>query len=116
MVAGYFSLALSTLVVGKLAFRRYVSGVILAIVAITMLIIFTTLYVYYTPPLRTIIEGVQGRYFLPMTVLFLATTAALVPKLRIDPAGRDTAKILLLCLAVFCFTLSMWRYGLAIVT
>jgi uncharacterized membrane protein len=116
MIAGYFSLALSTLVAGKLAIRRYVSGAILAIVATTMLIVFTTLYVYYTPPLRTIIEGVQGRYFLPLTVLFLAAFSALLPKLRIDLEGRDTAKVLLVCLAVFCFTLSMWRYGLAIVT
>lgn len=114
MVAGYLSLGLSTLLAGKLEIRRHVSSAILAIVAITTLIIFTTLYVYYTLPMHTIVEGVQGRYFLPLTILFLAAMAALLSKLRIDPAGRNTAKTVLVGLAVFCFALSIFRYGLAI--
>lgn len=114
-LAGYMSLGLSLLLAGKTKHQKYVPGAVLAIIGATVLLIFTTLYLYYTSIQNTMVEGVQGRYFLPLAVLFIAAFAAYFPKLRVAREGAATAKVLLAVLITFCFLFSSLRYGLAIV-
>lgn len=116
LVAGYLSLGLSVLVAGKAKLAKYSSLAVLGSVAATALLIFTTLYAYYTVPRNSVVEGVQGRYFLPVTVLLLAGLAMALPKLRVANDGINNAKVLLIVLISSCFLLSILRYGLAITT
>jgi uncharacterized membrane protein len=115
-VAGYLALGLSVLVAGAPKFRRYVSAAILAAVALTVIVIITILYIFYSTPMATTAEAVQGRYFLPITILALAALAGCLPKFRVQSSGATTAKVVLLCLMSFCFLFSILRYGAAITT
>ncbi len=113
-VTGYLSLGLSFLLVGKVKFQKHVSSALLVAVTATALAIFTALYVYYTPPRSTEIQGVQGRYFLPLIILTIPALASLFPNVRIKEEGVDTAKIILVAMMVFCTVFAIYRYGLAI--
>jgi uncharacterized membrane protein len=112
--AGYSALGLSVLLVGKNRFKKYTSGLIMSMIGLTILIIFTTLYIYYSPVKNSEVQGVQGRYFIPVLILAIASLSGLVPKLRIDAKGVATGKIILTVLISLCLVFSIIRYGLAI--
>jgi uncharacterized membrane protein len=54
--------------------------------------IFGTLYLTFTPVGKNIIEGVQGRYFLPLAAPLVMGVAAFVP-IRIQMSERATKNI-----------------------
>lgn len=116
LVAGFLALGLSILLAGEQKFSRFVPRALSAANVLITIIIFTTLYITYTLPKLGDVEGVQGRYFLPITILAIAAIAGAFPKLRIAKDGLTTAKIVLVILIGFCFTFSMYRYGLALTT
>ena len=69
--------------------------------------IFLAMYLYWTPTGNTIIEGVQGRYFLPVLLLLMAM---LTPKKRKIELEDDTiysfiniSMIIYICTLLFSF-------------
>lgn len=72
----------------KLSYKEILFFIIIS--AVVILLIFTSLFVQWTPIGATIIDGVQGRYFLPILILIFMCIA----KLRIKYEGKyDVAKI-----------------------
>jgi uncharacterized membrane protein len=113
-IAGWLGLGLSTLLAGSAKFKKNTAAIVGGLVILVALIIFTTLYIGFTLPMNSVVEGVQGRYFLPLTALLLAAIAIGLPKLRIEKNGLTCAKYILIGLMAFCLLSSVVRYGLAI--
>jgi uncharacterized membrane protein len=113
-VSGFLALGLSVLLAGKTKAKTLVTGSLAIALAIVSLLIFAVLYVAFTVPMNSLVDGVQGRYFLPLTVLLIVLVATTFPKLRISDIGIDTAKATLVILIAFCLISSVIRYGLAI--
>ncbi|MEI9913723.1 MAG: DUF2142 domain-containing protein [Candidatus Saccharibacteria bacterium] len=103
LVSGFLALGLSIVLAGQQKVSRYVPLALAIINLGIILITFTTLYIAYTLPKLGFVEGVQGRYFLPITILSIATVAMAFPKFRISKDGRTNAKIILMILIAFCF-------------
>lgn len=61
---------------------------VLATVAASVAMIYVTLYMSFTPVGYFIIDGVQGRYFVPLAVLGLAVVLRWMPLRLTDAAGR----------------------------
>lgn len=65
---------------------------VLLTIAASVAMIYVTLYMSFTPVGYFIIDGVQGRYFVPLAVLGLAVLLRLVPLRLADAAGRVPAR------------------------
>lgn len=113
-VAGFLALGLSVMLGGINKVKRYIPWALTGAILLVSLLMFTVFYVSFSLPKETLVEGVQGRYFLPMTVLIIATLSSFLPKLKISASGVNNAKYLLLSLTTFCLLLSVLRYGLAL--
>jgi len=113
-ISGFLALGLSVLLAGKTRVKKYIPGILTGFLLLVVLLIFALFYIAFTLPMNSVVEGVQGRYFLPLTVLLIATLAASFPKLRIADSGLDNAKLMLISLSAFCLLFSVIRYGLAI--
>lgn len=114
-VAGFMALGLSVFLSGIIRAKKTTTIALISILIIVVLLIFTVLYVTYSLPRNSYVEGIQGRYFLPITALAIVATAAIFPKLRIKRVGLDTAKLILVSLCTICLLLSGIRYGVAII-
>lgn len=55
----------------KNKFSKYQTVIIVLIILAIIVLVFTSLYIQWTKPTDIIIEGVQGRYFLPILPLIL---------------------------------------------
>jgi hypothetical protein len=75
---------------------------------------FVVFFIAYTPPSKYLVEGLQGRYFIPMTIFIVTAISGLLPNFRVNEKGQDNAKLILISLSAFCLVFSIWRYGLAI--
>ncbi|AYF76531.1 DUF2142 domain-containing protein [Nocardia yunnanensis] len=71
-----------------LAANRTRTWLVLAAVAASVAMIYVTLYMSFTPVGYFIIDGVQGRYFVPLAVLALAVLLRWLPLRLTDAAGR----------------------------
>lgn len=65
---------------------------VLLTIAASVAMIYVTLYMSFTPVGYFIIDGVQGRYFVPLAVLGLAVLLRWVPLRLADAAGRVPAR------------------------
>lgn len=113
-VAAPASAMLAVLAAGALAFglaervrpNRTLLGVTATIVLVSVAAIFGTLYLEWTPVGHHVIEGVQGRYFVPLAVLWFAVLLWLVP-LRLELTrghllrGSELGIIVLVFFALF---------------
>jgi uncharacterized membrane protein len=115
-VTGFLGLGLSGLLAGKAKFEKYIPSMLAAFIAAITLIMLVTFYLAYTPLRDQVIEGMQGRYFLPLTIFGIVAMAMWLPKVRIDKNGLSSAKALLIVLVTFTLVLSIVRYGIAITT
>ncbi|OJF83596.1 hypothetical protein NS14008_36405 [Nocardia seriolae] len=70
------------------AASRLSTWVVLLTVAASVAMIYVTLYMSFTPVGYYIIDGVQGRYFVPLAVLALAVLLRWMPLRLTDAAGR----------------------------
>ncbi|MGW4241023.1 DUF2142 domain-containing protein [Nocardia sp. NPDC004722] len=71
-----------------LAANRTRTWLVAATVAASVAMIYVTLYMSFTPVGYFIIDGVQGRYFVPLAVLGLAVVLRWLPLRFTDAAGR----------------------------
>jgi uncharacterized membrane protein len=66
----------------------------------TVLLLSTTLYLTYTPVGLNKIEGIQGRYFIPLLPLFILLIIRISPKIQLSPrvalAGLQLVTLFLL--------------------
>ncbi|MFE3191721.1 DUF2142 domain-containing protein [Nocardia sp. NPDC059240] len=71
-----------------LAANRTRTWLVLATVAASVAMIYVTLYMSFTPVGYFIVDGVQGRYFVPLAVLGLAVLLRWMPLRFTNAAGR----------------------------
>lgn len=86
---------------------------LLALIAASVLLVFTALYIYWNPVGASEVEGVQGRYFLPLAPLAFALLYGLVPPLpeRYRPAFLPLLAIgSLVALATIMIVVVVWTY------
>ncbi|WP_328289687.1 DUF2142 domain-containing protein [Nocardia aurantiaca] len=74
------------------AANRNRTWLVLLTVAASVAMIYVTLYMSFTPVGYFIIDGVQGRYFVPLAVLGLAVLLRWMPLRLTDAAGRVPAR------------------------
>ncbi|MEV2225226.1 DUF2142 domain-containing protein [Nocardia vinacea] len=87
------------------------------IVALTMLasvaMIYVTLYMSFTPVDYYIIDGVQGRYFVPLAILALVVLLRWMPLRLTDIRGRTPAKgpaITIIAATLVALIAALWKY------
>ena len=79
----------------KIAFKKYQKIIIFLIILVIMLLIFTSLFIQWSDNDLKYIDGVQGRYFLPILPLMLF----LVGGLRICTKYSNVAVTKLICIS-----------------
>lgn len=72
--------------------NRRRTWLVLLTIAASVAMIYVTLYMSFTPVGYFMIDGVQGRYFVPLAVLGLAVLLRWVPLRLTDAAGRVPAR------------------------
>ena len=77
-------LALVNLDYKKLRLNKYQRGFILLMIFAVNCLIWTALYLSYTEVGAEVIQGVQGRYFLPLLIILLACCQINKFKLKVD--------------------------------
>jgi uncharacterized membrane protein len=82
MILCILMLGLSVSVFEKSKFPHSYSLIILADIFIGVVMVFAILYAVFTPIRAEIVDGVQGRYFIPFTILALSAISALMPKFK----------------------------------
>ncbi|WP_433729802.1 DUF2142 domain-containing protein [Nocardia sp. CA-129566] len=87
------------------------------IVALTVLasvaMIYVTLYMSFTPVDYYIIDGVQGRYFVPLAILALVVLLRWMPLRLTDVRGRTPAKgpaITIIAATLVALIAALWKY------
>ncbi|WP_433681883.1 DUF2142 domain-containing protein [Nocardia sp. CA-119907] len=87
------------------------------IVALTVLasvaMIYVTLYMSFTPVDYYIIDGVQGRYFVPLAILALVVLLRWMPLRLTDVRGRTPAKgpaITIVAATLVALIAALWKY------
>lgn len=102
MIAGALSFGLAELLWSTLLQSAIVATTVLASIAA----IFATLYVEYTPVGHPYVEGVQGRYFIPLFVIAIALLARQVPfRLNLE-SPRNIRRIELTVTGLMFFALA----------
>ena len=79
----------------KSLFQKYQKRILLGIVIVITLLIFTSLYIQWSDTKLAYIDGVQGRYFLPILPLILLLISSM--KIKIKYTNRQVTK--LICIA-----------------
>ena len=85
----------------KTTFKKYQKIIMFLIVLIITALIFTSLYIQWSDNELPYIDGVQGRYFLPILPLILFLVAGL--KIKTDYKNQDITK--LICISSFIIQL-----------
>lgn len=79
----------------KMIFQKYQKRILLGIVIIITILIFTSLYIQWSDTKLAYIDGVQGRYFLPILPLILLLISSM--KIKIKYTNLQVTK--LICIA-----------------
>jgi uncharacterized membrane protein len=89
IIASFLSIVLALLISDslKLKLAKLKITTIFIIIAASVFIVFTTFYITITAVGAGVIEGLQGRYFIPLAAPTVLGLSLLIPKLRI---GRTT--------------------------
>jgi uncharacterized membrane protein len=74
--------------------------------------IFAALYVSFTPSNSMIVQGIQGRYFIPFIIPVVLLIATLLP-IKVD-IEEKVAPYIFGLVSLLCLTLSLVYYALAI--
>lgn len=96
---------------------RWVMWTCSLVVLLTVGVIFGTLYLSFSPVGFYIIDGVQGRYFLPLTLVVGAVLLRLVPMRLAGPGGQLAVRgpaIAVVILSVGALTAALLRYLLVL--
>lgn len=107
-VALAFSLGLNT---GVLRLKRWQIALFAAVFAGSILLIFTSFYLFWSPFGSRYIDGLQGRYFIPVVVFALP----LLAKIKFERAShpviiRSIQSIVVLCSVVSTILMSRFYY------
>lgn len=82
------------------------------LILITMVLLYTTLYIGYTPIATNIIDGIQGRYFIPVAFLLIpiAAQSAIQLKIRKEVFPKIMLYLLSFSLVASLITISIRFY------
>lgn len=92
---------------------RWVAWACSLMVLLTVGVVFGTLYLSYSPVGFYIIDGVQGRYFLPLSMLVGAVLLRLVPLRLAGPTGQVPVRgpaVAIVLMSVGALTAALLRY------
>ncbi len=90
----------------KIAFKKYQKMIILLIIVVISLLIFTSLFIQWSSNDLLYIDGVQGRYFLPILPLALFLIAGL--KIKTNYTNSDITKLICISgIIVQLYTITM---------
>lgn len=85
----------------KIKFNKFQKIVMMLVIIIITILIFTSLYIQWSDNELTYIDGVQGRYFIPLLPLMLFLIAGL--KIKTSYKNQDVTK--LICISSFIIQL-----------
>jgi uncharacterized membrane protein len=115
LLASFSAIALSFLLIDPWHVSKQKLSVIWAVVLVSILSVFGTLYITFTKVAYPIVAGVQGRYFIPFAPLLITSLHPLSKKLNLDVRSKEKYRhvVGLVCLLVI-FSLSLatvkWLY------
>lgn len=106
-VASYILMIIVALCVGQLEvtswYRKVITAFSLSVIT-TYGAILSALYITYTPLGSSLIQGVQGRYFLPIVPFSLVIIGSLV-RLKVQPVRRHATIYMIATLSLSCISL-----------
>ncbi|MFE7798383.1 DUF2142 domain-containing protein [Nocardia sp. NPDC057440] len=92
-------------------FRRAL--IVALTVAASVAMIYVTLYMSFTPVGYYIIDGVQGRYFVPLAIIGLAVLLRWMPLRLTDSEGKTPTRgpaIAVIAATAFALIAALWKY------
>lgn len=98
---------------GRMQSSRTQLAAVITVVLFTLAAIFGTLYLEYSPVGHYRIEGVQGRYFIPLVVMSIAVLVQLIPLRLHLPTRRilQGTKVAVVALMFTALATSVLEYG-----
>lgn len=116
MLAGLLAFAVSVGIADRMntetaTFRRMLIVVLTVLASVAM--IYVTLYMSFTPVGYYLIDGVQGRYFVPLAIIGLAVLLRWMPLRLTDIAGKTPTKgpaITIIAATLVALIAALWKY------
>lgn len=114
MLACLFAFAVSIGIADRMTAATFRRTLIVALtVAASVAMIYVTLYMSFTPVGYYIIDGVQGRYFVPLAIVAFAVLLRWMSLRLTDIAGRTPTlgpAVTIIVATVIALTAAVWKY------
>ncbi|MBJ8346207.1 DUF2142 domain-containing protein [Antrihabitans sp. YC2-6] len=117
IVACLLALAIAVGTAEQMVATHRRTAIVAVVIAATVAMIYVTLYLSFSPVDFYIIDGVQGRYFVPLAILFFAALLRWMPLRLQAPTGQLNMRgpaIAIVVATLISLLCAVWKYNVVV--